>query len=136
MKDLKIGEKAAASAIVDAGSTAKAVGSGSLDVFATPMMVVLLERAACNCLASCLEPGETSVGTRIDVRHTAASPLGAAITAAAIVEHVAGREVTFVVTASDEKGEIGRGTHTRFVVDAARFMAKTIVNSIEITRQV
>jgi len=100
------------------------VGSGSLDVFATPMMIALMEQASCAVLADCLEQGQTSVGTKISVEHTAASPLGMKIAATAAITAVNGRSIEFDITASDKAGEIGRGTHTRVIVDAERFMAK------------
>jgi len=118
------GKTATAHTAVTGQNTAKAAGSGSLDVLATPMMIALMERAACNCLADGLEDGQSSVGTHIDVEHTAASPLGAAITATATVAAVDGRKIVFEVTARDGAGQIGRGVHTRFVIDAARFMHK------------
>jgi predicted thioesterase len=118
------GKTAAATATVTGQNTAKAVGSGSLDVFATPMMVALMERAACECLAGALEPGQASVGTSVDIEHTAASPLGMEITATATVAVIDGRKIEFAVAARDAKGEIGRGKHTRVVVDGERFMAK------------
>jgi predicted thioesterase len=121
---LKIGKSASASVTVNVDNSAKAVGSGSLDVYATPMMAALVERAACECLSECLEPGQTSVGTEINLSHTAASPIGAVVTATATIEAVSGRKVEFNVTASDGAGEIGNGRHTRVIVDAERFMKK------------
>lgn len=103
---------------------ASAVGSGSLEVFATPMMLALMEQAACGAIASLLEPGQTSVGTMLNVEHTAPTPLGMRVTATAVVEKQEGRRVDFTVTACDEAGEIGRGTHSRVIVDGARFQAK------------
>jgi len=120
----RLGNTASAGAVVTDSNTAKAAGSGSLDVFATPMMIALMERAACECLADALEPGQTSVGTKIDVAHTAASPVGAEITAAATIVHVLGRTVEFTVTASDGTGEIGNGKHTRVIVDSEKFSLK------------
>jgi len=118
------GKTASVNTIVDNQNTAKFVGSGNLEVFATPMMIALMEKAACECLADVLEANESSVGTHIDVLHIAASPIGAKITATATVEAVTGRSIEFSVTASDGTKEIGRGRHTRFIVDAERFMAK------------
>jgi predicted thioesterase len=109
---------------VNENNTARAVGSGSLDVFATPMMIALMERAACVILSDMLEEGQTSVGTQIIVSHTAASPIGAAITATATIASVDGRKIEFVVTVRDGVGEIGEGTHTRVIVDEAKFMVK------------
>jgi len=119
-----IGKTASVTTTVTESNTAHAVGSGSLDVLATPMMIALMEQAACECLAEALTEGQTSVGTRIDVAHTAASPAGAIITATAAVTGVDGRKIDFDVTASDGAGEIGRGTHSRFIVDAEKFITK------------
>ena len=118
------GKSATVTTTVTDKNTAKAVGSGSLDVFATPMMIALMEQAACECVADSLGVGETSVGTQINVAHTAASPLGAVISATATIESMDGRKVLFAVTAHDGKNEIGSGKHERFIVDTERFMKK------------
>ncbi len=119
-----IGKTASVTDTVNLQNTANAVGSGSLDVLATPMMVALMERAACACLADALEPGQTSVGTSICVEHTAASPLRAAISATAMLTEIDGRKIAFEVTARDACGEIGRGSHERFIVASERFLQK------------
>lgn len=99
--------------------------SGSLPVFATPAMVALMEQAACVCLADCFEDqGDNSVGTAINVEHIAASPIGAAITASATITAVFGRRIEFTVTANDGIGEIGKGKHTRVIVNGERFVMK------------
>jgi predicted thioesterase len=120
-----LGKTARVSMIVTSQNISVTVGSGGLEVLATPMMAAFMEQAACECLAGCLAPGQTSVGTQIDVSHTAASPLGAVITATATIECVSGRKSEFKVTASDNKSEIGSGKHTRVIVDAERFVKKT-----------
>jgi fluoroacetyl-CoA thioesterase len=89
-------------------------------VFATPMMIMAMENAALNAIRAYLEPGESAVGTAVDVRHLAATPVGHDVTAEAEVTHVDGRRVEFNVNARDEKEEIGRGTHERMVVDLRR----------------
>ena len=109
---------------VDQTNTALAVGSGNLEVFATPMMIALMERAACEAISGSLEAGQSSVGTQISVSHTAASPVGARVSATATVTQIEGRQVEFALTAHCGEREIGRGTHTRFIIDAERFMAK------------
>lgn len=119
-----IGNTATATTVVDNTNTAKFVGSGNLDVFSTPMMIALMEKAACNALEAALEEGQSSVGTQINVEHTAASPLGANITATAVITACEGKKVTFDISAKDEKNVIGKGTHTRFIIDIERFMAK------------
>ena len=101
------------------------MGSGDLDVLATPAMIAEMERAACTLLARFLEPGQTSVGTAMDVSHTSATPSGMAAEASAEIVAAEGRRVDFTVSARDAAGEIGRGTHSRVIVDAARFQQKT-----------
>jgi len=117
-----LGKNATASTVVDEHNIASAVGSGLLPVFATPSMIALMEQAACKCLT--LADGQTSVGTAISVEHTAASPLGAEITATARIVGVNGRRYEFEVTAHEGDKLIGKGTHSRAAVDEARFMAK------------
>jgi fluoroacetyl-CoA thioesterase len=104
--------------------TAAALGSGNVAVFATPAMIALLEAAAINALAGHLPDGQTSVGTRLDVRHLAATPVGLAVTARATLTEVDGRRLVFAVEASDPVEPIGTGTHERFLVDRARFEAR------------
>ena len=121
---ITVGKTAAVKTEVDESNTARAVRSGGLEVFSTPMMIALMESAACEVLSDALEAGQTSVGTQINVSHTAAAPLGSTITAAATVTSVSGRKIEFTVTASDGAREIGNGTHVRFIVDETKFMAK------------
>lgn len=110
---------------VDRDKLACSVGSGVLEVFATPMMIAAMEQAASELLAKHLQEGQTSVGTAVNIAHTAATPLGMRVTATATVTAVDGKRVDFDVSASDELGEIGHGTHSRFIVDAASFQQKT-----------
>jgi len=119
-----IGDTATVHTTVDQTNTAQAVGSGSLPVFATPMVIALMERAACEAIVNELAPGQSSVGTEINVAHTAASPVGAQVSATATVTQAKGRQVQFELIAHCGEQEIGRGTHTRFIIDAERFMAK------------
>jgi predicted thioesterase len=119
-----VGKTASVTTSVDATNTAIAMKSGSLDVFATPSMVALMEQAACLCLADGLDDGKASVGTEINIRHTAASPIGAEITATATITEVSDRRIEFEVTARDGKRVIGSGTHIRAIIDTARFLAK------------
>lgn len=125
MKEIKIGMNSTQEITVDTTNSAKTVGSGSLEVFATPMMVALMEKAASAAIEDCMENDETTVGTKLDVAHTSATPLGMKVSAYAEVTEVNGREITFKVTASDEAGEIGSGVHKRFVVFGEKFMNKT-----------
>ena len=122
--ELPLGKAASVSVTVDESNTAKEMKSGSLPVFATPSMIALMEQAACDCLADYLTDGQTSVGSSISVEHTAASPLGTKITATATIDSVSGRRIDFTVTAADGVGEIGKGKHSRVIVDLDRFMKK------------
>lgn len=122
--NLELGTKATYSTIVDSNNTAKAMGSGSLEVFATPSMVAIMEKASTIALEPYLENGSTTVGTNMNVAHTSATPVGMKVTAEATVTNVDGREITFNVKAFDEVGLIGEGTHKRFIVYAEKFQSK------------
>lgn len=104
--------------------TARHLGSGTVSVFATPEMVRLMERAAVNGLAPYLAPGQQSVGTIVNVKHLAATPLGATVTAHAELVAVEGRRLTFKVSAHDGIDLIGEGVHERALIDLARFEAR------------
>jgi fluoroacetyl-CoA thioesterase len=101
--------------------TARHLGSGAVAVFATPEMVRLMERAAVNALAPYLAPGQQSVGTMVNVKHLAATPLGATITARAELISADGRRLLFKVSAHDGTDLIGEGTHERALIDLAKF---------------
>lgn len=100
------------------------VGSGDVEVFATPMMLALMEEAASKCIAPYLEPEQTSVGTMITASHTAATPENMQVRAVATVTAVNGKQVSFRVEAFDECGPIGEGAHERVIVNRARFAEK------------
>ncbi len=104
--------------------TAAAVGSGMLPVFATPSMIALMEKAAAESVAPQLDAGMTTVGTKLDVAHTAATPVGMTVRAETELTEIDGRRLIFTVRAFDELGEIGSGTHERFIVNAEKFLAK------------
>jgi len=90
-------------------------------VFATPVMIMVMENAALNAIKSYLDPGESSVGTAVNVRHLAATPVGRRVTGMAEVTNVDGRRVEFAVRATEGGKEIGAGTHSRVIIDVARF---------------
>jgi fluoroacetyl-CoA thioesterase len=90
------------------------------NVLATPVMILAMENAALDAIRGFLEPGESAVGTAIDVRHLAATPVGHDVRAEAEVTKVDGRRIEFKVSAHDEIEEIGRGTHQRMVVEVVR----------------
>ncbi len=121
---LEIGLNHESTTIVSQSNSAKTLGSGDIDVFATPAMVALMENAAMLAVASVLPEGSATVGTQMNTSHIKASPIGATITASAELTEVEGRKLTFAVKAWDEKGVIGEGVHTRFVVDRERFLSK------------
>ena len=124
MKEINIGSKGSASLTVTADRLAVNVGSGSLEVLATPVMIMLMEKAACEAVAQYMESDETTVGTQMNADHLAATPEGMSVTAEAVVTAVNGREICFEVSASDEAGLIGKGTHKRFLVFGERFTEK------------
>lgn len=121
---LEKGLSASATAVVTAANTARAMGSGDMEVFATPAMVALMEHAAMRAVAAALPEGATTVGAEMNCSHIKPSALGAEITATAVLASVEGRRLTFNVGATDGAGMIGEGTHVRYVVDRARFLAK------------
>lgn len=119
-----VGMKCKVETLVCEDNTAVSVGSGTLPVFATPYLCALMEEAAWKAIAPCLEEGDSSVGTQLTVSHLSATPIGLKVWAEAEVVGVEGKRVDFKVTAGDEKGPIGEGTHQRFIVTNDRFLAK------------
>jgi fluoroacetyl-CoA thioesterase len=107
--------------MVDEAMTAAAVGSGAVEGLSTPDLVALMEAAAVAAVTSVLEEGRSTVGTHLDVRHLAPTPVGMRVTARAVLDEVEGGRLRFSVFAEDEAGEIGRGTHERYVIDLGRF---------------
>ena len=122
---LETGIKGHQTETVTEEKTAAAVGSGSLRVYATPAMIALMEKTALASVTGELEEGMTTVGTKLDVAHTSASPEGSTITCESVLTEIDRRRLVFTVTAYDDAGEIGKGTHERFIVDCAKFMDKT-----------
>lgn len=110
--------------IVEKKDTALVVGSGDLEVLATPVMIAVIEGEAMKQAKALCKEGETTVGTLLNVAHTRATAVGQEVWAEAKLVGQEGRKLVFEVVAFDGRGEIGRGTHERFVVDAQRFMAK------------
>lgn len=124
MKDIVIGSEFISTSVVSQSNTAVAVGSGEAPVFATPMMIALMENAAYLCIKPFLDEGETSVGTMMSASHESATPVGLTVSAKATVTTVNGRMISFEVEASDEKGLIGKGTHERCVLNSEKFLAR------------
>jgi predicted thioesterase len=122
--EITVGMKGEVSTLVEREDTAQEVGSGSLLVYATPCMVALMEGAACEAIAEALPEEKTSVGISLEISHLAATPVGMEVRAEAEVMQVEGNTVTFQVTAFDEAGKIGEGTHKRAIITAQRFLDK------------
>ena len=121
---IEIGIQGHAETLVEKEDTAQAVGSGELLVYATPCMAALMEGAACESIAPFLAEDESSVGTRMELTHSSATPVGMQVRAESVVTAVDGRKVTFEITAYDEAGEIGRAVHERFIIKTERFLEK------------
>jgi fluoroacetyl-CoA thioesterase len=122
--ELHVGLAGTTDIVVGTRDTAPHVGSGKIKVLATPVMVSLMEEAALNAVEGHLPPGFQTVGTRLDITHVAATPVGLHVKATAEVTKVEGRRLTFRVWADDEAERIGEGTHERIVVEVARFDAR------------
>lgn len=110
--------------VVTPENTARAMRSGELEVFATPAMIALMEETAYKSVADALEPGMGTVGTLMNVKHLAATPVGMKVICQTRLEEVDGRRLVFSVEAQDEKGLIGRGSHERFLVENEKFQKK------------
>ncbi len=104
--------------------TAEAVGSGALPVYATPCMIALMEGTCAECAAPYMAEGEGTVGVAVDIAHIAATPIGMTVRCECLLKEVRGRKLVFEVNAYDEKKQIGKGTHTRVIINNADFMAK------------
>ena len=122
---LEVGIKGKDTVQVVYENTATAVGSGVLEVFATPMMIALMEKTACNSVIPYLDEGDGSVGTELNIKHVAATPIGMTVTCESELIEVDGRRLVFKVEAYDEVGLIGKGTHERFIVNNEKFQTKT-----------
>lgn len=121
---VELGIKGHQETTVTTANVASNVGSGKVKVFATPMMISLIEKAAVLSIEPYLEPGQSSVGTHINVSHCSATPMGMTVWAETEVIEIDRRRVTFSVKAFDERGLIGEGTHERFIIDVDKFIAK------------
>ncbi len=125
MKDIPIGTQGTAKAVVTEATLASRAGSGAVEVFSTPNLVLLMEEAAMDALRPFMELGETSVGTLVNIRHLAPTPPGLAVTATARLVQVDGRRLVFQVEAGDGIDRVGEGTHERFVVLKERFILRS-----------
>ena len=121
---LETGIQGRAETVVNDTNTAAAVGSGNLDVFATPFMIALMEEASQRSVAPYLTEGESTVGTKISVSHDAATPLGMKVRAESRLIEIDGRRLVFEVRAWAECGPVGQGSHERFIIRRQRFLEK------------
>ena len=121
---ITVGLKGRAETVVSDSNTAQAACSGALPVFGTPFMCALMEEAAWKSIAPHLDAGQSTVGTRLEVTHDSATPVGMKVWAESEVTQVDGKRIVLKVAAYDEKGLIGQGTHERFIITNDRFLAK------------
>ena len=122
---LKLGLTGRASVMVEVTNTAEVFGNAGAKVYATPMLVALMEQASIDAIRSCLLPGEGSVGTKIEMTHMAATPVGMLVTASSELIELTGKKMVFDVVASDETEVVGKCRHERYLVaDMAAFLAK------------
>ena len=119
-----VGLKGRAETVVSDANTAQAACSGALPVFGTPFMCALMEEAAWKSIAPHLEEGQSTVGTRLDISHDSATPVGMKVWAESEVTEADGKRLVLKVAAYDERGLIGQGTHERFIVTNQRFLTK------------
>ncbi|MEM9515156.1 MAG: hotdog domain-containing protein [Actinomycetota bacterium] len=121
---LETGLRGDAKLVVGEADTARALGSGNVDVLGSPRLIALCEEASCNALSGALEPGMSTVGMRIQFDHLQPTPIGAEVVAEAVLEKIDGRRLKFTVSASDPGGLVAAGKITRVVIDVERFMSK------------
>lgn len=126
---IKEGIKGTMTETVTEEKTAAAVGSGLLPVYGTPMMIALIENTACQSVVPFLEEGEGTVGTNLNINHTAATPLGMEVRCETTLVTVDRRRLVFDVKVYDEAGEIGNGTHERFIIRNESFMEKVLAKN-------
>lgn len=121
---LNVGITGEATTVVSHENTAASVGAGGVEVFGTPMMIALMENAAWHTVAEHLDEGHVTVGTLVNVKHLAPTPLGQKVRASAELVEIDRRRLVFKVEAYDEKQKIGEGFHERFIVQLERFLQK------------
>ena len=121
---ITLGMKALQKETVTENNTAQMLGSGGLAVYATPAMLLLMEKTCYLCVQDSLEHGQSTVGTQVNISHESATPLGCQVVCTCELTGINGRELTFAVECRDEAGLIGRGEHKRFIIDVDRFMER------------
>lgn len=123
---IKVGIKGNDEIKVVAENTAKSVGSGMLEVFATPAMTALMEKTASESVMQYLAEGEGTVGISLNVRHVSATPIGLTVFCESELVEIDRKRLVFSIKVSDEKGLIGEGTHERFIINNEKFMEKAM----------
>ena len=122
MRQIPLGAKGSFNLLVQPEHLADRFKDAMLSpVFATPMMIMVMENAALNAIKAYLDPGESAVGTAVNVRHLAATPVGRQVSGEAEVTKIAGRQIEFAVRATEGANEIGVGSHSRVVINVAKF---------------
>jgi len=121
---IPVGVRGKEEIIVDYENTAARYGSGLVEVYATPAMVALMEKTCLNSVLTYLPEGHGTVGVKVDITHSKATPIGMKVTCESNLIEVDRRRLVFELVARDEKGEIGRGRHERFIIDTKKFMEK------------
>ena len=133
---LQLGIKGKQELLVTDKDTAKAVGSGGLNVFATPAMIALAEKTALQSILAYLSEGESTVGTKLDISHIAATPVGMKVSCETELIEIDRRRLVFSVNVYDEVEKIGEGTHERFIVNDEKFMTKAELKGQKINNEV
>lgn len=121
---MKKGIRNTVETVVTDANTAVKMGSGNLRVFATPAMTALIEETAWKSVTPFLEEGQSTVGVSLNINHTAPTPVGMVIKCETILTDIDGRKLTFEANVYDEKGQIGNGTHERFIINSEKFQIK------------
>jgi fluoroacetyl-CoA thioesterase len=129
MSELSCGVRGTKELLVTSENTARALGSGGLDVFATPSMITLMEFCAAQSVRPYLPEGSSTVGTHLDIKHLSATPVGMTVRCETELIEVDRRRLVFSCRAYDDAGVIGEGTQERFIVDNEKFMEKTLNKS-------
>lgn len=122
--NIKEGISSSMKITVTENETANRFGSGTVDVYATPAMIALMENASKSCVDLHLPYGYTTVGTEINIKHMKATPVGMKVKCEAVLTKIEGKRLFFKVDAWDEKGKIGEGTHTRYIINSEEFMRR------------
>jgi predicted thioesterase len=121
---LQNGIKNKLSEVVTAEKSASATGSGLVPVYSTPSLILLMEMTASQSVGPYLEPGYSTVGTMVQIKHLAATPIGMSVWCESVLTEVDGKRLVFSLEAYDEVGKIGEGVHERFIIDVDKFMSR------------